>query len=90
MTTKVKRRRVAFSIRAAEESSVSVAGTFNGWAPARHVLKRKGDVYTLNILLEPGQYQYKFVVNDVWCVDPECPDWVPNEHGSLNSVVDVA
>ena len=27
--------------------------------------------------------------NDVWCVDPECSEWVPNGIGSLNSVVTV-
>jgi len=89
MATKVKRRRVKFHIEADAQSTVAVAGTFNGWDATRHVLKEKDGVYTLSILLEPGQYQYKFVVNNVWCVDPECPDWAPNEYGSLNSVVDV-
>ena len=90
MTTHVKRRRVKFSIRADKDSSVFLAGSFNRWDPKKHVLKWKEGVYSLSILLPPGQYQYKFVVNDIWCVDPECPDWTPNEHGSLNSVVNVA
>jgi len=25
----------------------------------------------------------------IWCIDPECPDWVPNAHGTLNSVITV-
>jgi len=89
MGAHVKRRRVKFQIRADENSKVSVSGTFNGWDPDKHVLKKKGDVFELNVLLEPGQYQYKFVVNGIWCVDPERPDWAPNEYGSLNSVVTV-
>ena len=89
MKKQVKRRRVKFSIRADEKSSVYLAGTFNGWDPKKHVLKWKEGVHSVSMLLEPGQYQYKFVVNDIWCVDPECADWTPNEHGSLNSVVTV-
>ncbi len=89
MATKAKRRRVKFQIRADANSKVSVAGTFNDWDPDRHVLKCKGDMFELNVLLEPGQYQYKFVVNGTWCVDPERSDWAPNEYGSLNSVVTV-
>jgi 1,4-alpha-glucan branching enzyme len=89
MGTQVKRKRVKFHIVADEGSKVAVAGTFNGWDPSRHVLKPKDGVFQLSVLLEPGEYQYKFVVNNVWCVDPECPDWEPNEYGSLNSVVHV-
>ncbi len=89
MGAQVKRRRVKFQIRAEENSKVSIAGTFNGWNPDKHILKKKGDMFELNVLLEPGQYQYKFVVNGIWCVDPERPDWSPNEYGSLNSVVTV-
>ncbi|MBT3294573.1 MAG: hypothetical protein HN919_00585 [Verrucomicrobia bacterium] len=90
MAAKAKRRRVKFQVEADAQSTVSVAGTFNQWDATRHVLKMKDGVYALNILLAPGQYQYKFVVNNVWCVDPECPEWAPNEYGSLNSVIDVA
>ena len=90
MAAQAKRRRVRFRIQADEKSSVSVAGTFNGWDPKKHILKMKDGYYTLNILLVPDQYEYKFVVNDIWCVDPECPDWATNEYGSLNSVVTVA
>ena len=89
MGAQVKRRRVRFEIHADTKSKVAVAGTFNGWNPEKHVLKQKDGVFVLSILLEPGQYQYKFVVNDVWCVDPECPDWAPNEYGSLNSVISI-
>ncbi len=89
MGTQAKRRRVRFHISADEGSKVSVAGTFNGWNPDKHVLKQKDGTFALNILLEPGQYQYKFVVNGIWCVDPERSDWTANEYGSLNSVVTV-
>ena len=86
-TERKKRRRIKFQIQADLNSTVSVAGSFNGWDPKKHVLKYKDGVFTLSMLLEPGTYQYKFVVNDVWCIDPACPGWAPNEHGSMNSVL---
>jgi hypothetical protein len=36
-----------------------------------------------------GLYQYKFIVDEDWIVDPAAQKNVPNEHGSLNSVVEV-
>jgi len=42
--------------------------------------------FSVTILLPPGQYEYKFVINGAWCVDPECADWVQNSLGTLNSL----
>lgn len=89
MKTKTKRRRVRFYIRAEKGSRVSVAGTFNGWDPEKHILKWRDGMYVLNILLEPGRYEYKFVVNGIWCIDPERDAWASNDFGSLNSVITV-
>ena len=89
--TKRGRRRVRFEYRAEPGHRVCVAGSFNGWDPRRTVLvdrTGKGD-YSRAVLLVPGRYEYKFVVDGVWCVDPENPRWVPNEFGTLNSVLDL-
>jgi 1,4-alpha-glucan branching enzyme len=86
------RKRVVFHFTGEPGSGVYVAGSFNDWSVDKSHLKDKtgkGD-YALTILLPPGRYEYKFVVNGVWCVDPQCADWVPNALGSLNSVVVVA
>ena len=40
-------------------------------------------------LYSPGQHEYKFLVNNEWRLDPKCPDWIPNDIGTLNSVVRV-
>ena len=39
--------------------------------------------------LAPGRYQYKFVVDGQWIPDPLAHDNVWNQHGTLNSVVEV-
>lgn len=83
------KKRALFSIKADPGSQVYVAGTFNGWNPKKNKLTYKGGVYSARILLPKGRHEYKFVVDDVWCVDPGCPDWAPNGLGSLNSVISV-
>ena len=77
-------------MKAEPESNVFVAGTFNDWSPTKTDLKKKDDIFSRSILLERGRYEYKFVVNGIWTVDPECADWVPNGQGSLNNVIDVS
>lgn len=84
------RKRVVFRLRADKGSEVLVAGSFNGWDPGRHQLKpATNGEYRLIVYLPKGRYEYKFVVNGTWCVDPECEDWQPNGMGSINSVIDV-
>ena len=41
------------------------------------------------VALAPGRYQYKFVVDGQWMPDPRARENVPNQHGTLNSVVEV-
>ncbi|MEI6218683.1 MAG: hypothetical protein WCP86_07265 [bacterium] len=81
------KKRVKFSIKAQPGSEVYVTGTFNGWNPKKNKLANKDGVFTGTILLPKGRHEYKFVVDGVWCVDPECPEWTPNGMGSLNSVL---
>jgi 1,4-alpha-glucan branching enzyme len=83
------RRRVKFEVEASDASEVYVAGTFNGWDAHKHRLEMKGGVFTKTVLVPKGRHEYKFIVDNVWCVDPNCPDWTPNDKGSLNSVITV-
>lgn len=82
---------VVFSIEADAGYDVFVAGSFNDWNPAQHKLvDAKGEgIYSLELRLAPGDYEYKFVVNGTWCVDPNCKEWVANSLGTLNSVLHV-
>ena len=52
--------------------------------------KKNEGVYTTTVKLAPGRYEYKFVIDGVWCADPENLDFVQNDHGTLNSVIAVA
>jgi len=85
-----RRKRVTFEVEASEGTTVYVAGTFNDWDPEQHELEPQEDgTYSASILLTRGSHEYKFIIDDVWCVDPACPDWTPNGMGSLNSVIHI-
>ena len=85
------RKRVTFTLAADAGSEVYVAGDFNGWDPAGKKLtdKKNNGVYSAVVTLAPGEYEYKFVINGTWCVDPNCKEWRQNSLGTLNSVLHV-
>ncbi|MBN2449750.1 MAG: glycogen-binding domain-containing protein [Lentisphaeria bacterium] len=85
-------RRVAFSVDAPVGSSVYLAASFNGWDPAVKPMKdTAGDGrYSALCMLPPGTYEYKYVIDGDWSVDPANPNFVLNSMGTLNSVVEVS
>ena len=89
---KTAEKSVTFTVRADAGKSVYLAGSFNQWNPAgKKMLDKKNEgVYTATVKLAPGRYEYKFVIDGVWCADPENLDFVQNDHGTLNSVIAVA
>ena len=83
---------MTFAVEAEPKSEVAVAGTFNDWQPLPLACKRSeaaGAEFSKMIYLPAGRYEYKFLINGNWSIDPNCPTWSPNEYGSLNSVVNV-
>ena len=89
--TKPVLRRVKFSIPAASGLPVFVAGSFNDWDPEGIPMKEKDGVYTATVSLAPGEYEYKFIVNGFWTMDPDpTREWRANGLGTLNSVITVA
>ena len=91
MATTAGKKRVTFAIEAEPKSEVAVAGSFNGWRPMPLVAKEsdRGGAFKKMIYLPAGRYEYKFLIDGNWSIDPNCPSWSPNEFGSLNSVVEV-
>ena len=84
-------KKVKFHVQADPGAAVFVAGSFNNWDPASYKMKQNGDrFYEASVVLPAGKHEYKFLVNGVWQTDPDCPTWVANSFGTLNSVMDVA
>ena len=84
-------RCVSFHLKTAPNSEVYLSGSFNHWNGAAEKMTDSTDrgEYYIAHMLPPGTYEYKFVVNGEYRSDPECPDSVVNEFGTLNSVIHV-
>jgi 1,4-alpha-glucan branching enzyme len=66
---------------------VSVVGSFNGWNPAVHSMRRaQDDDWTITVYLSPGRTVYLFSVDGVMWLDPEDDDRIPNGWGSEYSI----
>ena len=80
-------KRVLFSISAPEAKAVSLAGGFNEWDTQSLPMKRdpKG-VWKVTLDLNPGRYEYRFLVDGVWRDDPSAKEKVDNPFGTHNSV----
>lgn len=89
--TTAGRKRIKFQVKANPGSHVYIAGSFNDWDATSKPMKDvngTGD-YTTMLYLLKGKYEYKYVINGEWHVDPECPKWVQNNCGTLNSLITI-
>ncbi|HEX7315363.1 MAG TPA: DUF3471 domain-containing protein [Pyrinomonadaceae bacterium] len=73
----------------ADASLVVLTGTFNNWNQSQLLFAREGDEWVCRIDLDPGVYQYKFVVDGDWTLDPSNPDTAEDEAGNVNNVIEV-
>ena len=79
---------VEFRLRAPQAKRVSLAGSFNNWdASSLTAKKDTNGIWTIKATLNPGRYEYKFVVDGSWVTDPVCKENISNTVGSVNSVV---
>lgn len=82
-----------FVLVAPEASSVRVTGDFASWSPEGIALDdlRGTGVWTADVPLPPGVYQYTFIVNgSEWRADPTALSQVDDGFGQVNSVVIVS
>jgi hypothetical protein len=70
---------------------VQAAGDFNGWNPTHTPLEPTSNgAWTVTIPLEPGRYEYQFVVDgNRWIADPFAVEQSDDGFGSRNAVLDV-
>ena len=89
--SKPKRRRVQFAFDAHAARKVYLAGDFNDWSETAYPMKKNADgTWRRSVLLVPGQYEYKFLVDNDWRVDPANPKRHRNRFGTYNSLIEVA
>lgn len=89
LAAKPMRHRVTFVVKAEPGQEVYLAGNFNDWSPTAKQLKEVSGTgeYRGILALEPGRYEYKFVINGVWEMDHSNPDFVSNGFNTFNSVL---
>ena len=85
------KREVAFILNGREAEEVYLCGDFNQWIPRSLPMIRHGEngLWEKRLLLPPGRYEYKFIVDGEWIHDDRACNHVLNAQGSLNSVVEV-
>ncbi|MET0326232.1 MAG: isoamylase early set domain-containing protein [Ilumatobacteraceae bacterium] len=70
---------------------VGVAGTFNGWEWQATPLVADGDhLVASTVVTTGGRYEFRYRTADGrWFNDESADDYVPNEFGGVNCVVDL-
>ena len=69
-------------------AEVFVAGTFNDWNLSAAPLTKSGDgLWSRRLLLEPGEYEYRFIVDGHWQDDPAAERSAANPFGGSNSIL---
>lgn len=86
------RNGVLFSYKAPDVQSMKLVGDFNNWTPdeGSELRKEENGVWKKVVPLPPGRYHYKFIVDGEWKEDLHNPNYIINEFGGIDSVVDVA
>ncbi len=81
---------VLFEADFPEAREVAVTGDFTGWSVEGEALVRQPDGrWRVELPIEAGVYEYKYIVDGVWKVDPANPEKVRNSYGQLNSLLAV-
>ncbi len=80
---------VLFVLDAPEAKKVSVTGEFTNWSREGAPLKLDpaDGIWKAVLNIEPGEYEYRYVVDGVWIRDPNNKDFIRNEFGQENSLL---
>jgi hypothetical protein len=80
---------ILFIINAPNAQNVYLTGEFTDWSREgiRMEKDEKTGFWKTVLHLEPGEYEYRFIVDGVWLKDPNNTDSVLNEFGQENSLL---
>lgn len=85
---KSKRKKVTFCYESPGAEKVCLIGDFNGWNEEKHLMKNAGNgLWEKSVLLAPGAYEYKFLVDNQWKQDPRNDQVCTNCFGTQNNLI---
>ena len=88
---KTKSQRMTFSLEAPSAREVSLGGDFNHWNPgAIPMNKNEKGIWKKAVVLPPGRYEYKFLIDGHWQNDPKNDQTCPNCFGTHNNVLNIS
>ncbi|MEE1196490.1 MAG: type I pullulanase [Lachnospiraceae bacterium] len=90
ISPEVNGTQVTFRYQDSTSAKVALAGTMNGWSTtANSLTKDENGIFTCTVDLEPGIYQYKYVLGGTtWINDPQNPTTVGKDSNSVVVVSD--
>ena len=90
MVEKNGKKRIAFKLQAPAAKEVFLVGSFDAWEVGRRSMKQDREgIWKATVSLEPGVYEYRFMVDGEWWDDPCSTDRCGNAFGTQNCVVRV-
>ncbi|OVA09083.1 hypothetical protein BVC80_9097g174 [Macleaya cordata] len=66
-------------------SEVLLSGSFDGWTSQRKMERSSSGIFSLCLKLYPGRYEFKFIVDGVWKIDPLRP--IVHNNGHENNLL---
>lgn len=88
---KALKKKETFQLIEPDATEVFLVGDFTDWEEDPIMLKRQNDgLWKTTVELEPGQHEYRFLVDGEWRNDSRCPLRKANPFGGENCVRNVA
>ncbi len=78
-----------FEIKDAQAKDVFIVGDFTNWGKKIRLRRSSDGTWRKRIDLDPGRYEYKFIVDGEWRIDPQNDQQAYNSVGTLNSVKEI-
>lgn len=83
-------RRLSFTLKHPSAKKVQLAAEFTEWEKKPlDMTSRKGGEWKVNVVLPPGRYKYRFLVDGQWQDDPNAPAREANPFGTCDCVAEV-
>jgi type 1 glutamine amidotransferase len=70
-----------------QAENVYISGTFNDWSTMKSPMQRTDSGWVFSLMLQPGKYLYKFIIDGRWSPDPYNRLKEDDLNGEYNSVI---